>query len=105
MKARQVLKIASWFTLLCVATVVGLWWAYVRAPGPNVICEHIIEVTMAESRASGMSADSESRVIERTRDECIQHKRDKIQLRGRVKYATYAKCVMASTTLEDIYSC
>ena len=105
MKAGRIAKISSWFTLLVTATVFGLWWTYVRAPGPAVVCEHIIEVTVAESRASGMSSESEATVIERTRDECIQHKQDKILLRGRVEYARYAKCVMAADTLEDIYSC
>ena len=105
MNAGRIAKFASAFTLLCVATIIGLWWTFVRAPSPEEVCGHIIDVTLAESEATGMSQDSQGAVIEQTRRECIQHKRDKLQLRDRVTYAEYAKCVMAGETLEEIYGC
>jgi hypothetical protein len=98
-------KIASWVTLGLVAIVFGLWWAYVRAPSPAAVCDHIIEMTVAEARATGMSMESEAAIIEKTRQECIAHKLDKIKLRGRIKYARYAKCVVAHRTLDEIYGC
>lgn len=99
------LKIASLSVLVFVGALFTLWWAFVRAPGPAEVCDHIIDVTIAEAEQSNMSREAEADVIERTRDECISHKRDKIQLRGRIKYAEYAKCVMEATTLEAVYEC
>jgi hypothetical protein len=98
-------KIASWITLVIVAVVFGLWWRYVRAPTPTEVCDHIVEVTLAETAASGTSPESEAAIIERIKASCIQHKLDKIQLRGRIRYADYAKCVMAETTLAGVDAC
>lgn len=99
------LRIASLAIVVFVGTLFALWWAFVRAPGPAELCDHIIEVTVAEARQSDISQQAEADVVERTRQECIAHKRDKIQLRGRIRYAQYAKCVMAAQTLEEIYGC
>ena len=98
-------KIISFVILVLVAGLFAAWWAFVRAPGPAEVCDHIIDVTIAEAQATGMSREAEADVIERTREECIQHKRDKIQLRGRLDYADYAKCVVSAKTLDEIYKC
>jgi len=90
---------------LFVATLVTLWWFFVRAPGPHEVCEHIVEVTLTEAQAADMNAQSESALVTGLQERCIEHKLDKIKLRGRVKYARYAKCVMSASTLLDIESC
>lgn len=90
---------------LFVGTFVVLWAIFVRAPGPQEVCEHIVEVTMTEATAAGMSPESEASLVGGLQERCIKHKLDKMQLRGRVKYAEYAKCVMAATTLLDVESC
>lgn len=90
---------------LFVATLVTLWWIFVRAPGPQELCAHIVDVTMREAQAAQMNAESEAALLTGLQERCIEHKLDKIQLRGRVKYAAYAKCVMAAQTLLDIESC
>jgi hypothetical protein len=90
---------------LFVATLVTLWWIFVRAPGPEEVCDHIVEVTLNEARSAQMNPESEAALVSGLQERCIKHKLDKIQLRGRVKYADYAKCVMAADSLLDVESC
>ncbi len=90
---------------LFVATLMVLWMIFVRAPKPQQVCEHIVQVTLQEASAAQMSADSEAALVSGLQERCIAHKRDKIQLRGRVKYAQYAKCVMSASTLSAVESC
>lgn len=90
---------------LFVATLVTLWWVFVRAPGPEEVCDHIVEVTLNEARSAQMNPESEAALVSGLQERCIKHKLDKIQLRGRVKYADYAKCVMAADSLLDVESC
>ena len=90
---------------LFVATLVTLWWIFVRAPGPEEVCDHIVEVTLKEARSAQMNPESEAALVAGLQERCIKHKLDKIQLRGRVKYADYAKCVLAADTLLDVESC
>lgn len=90
---------------LFVATLVGLWALFVRAPGPEDVCEHIVDVTMREAQAAAMNPESEAALMAGLQERCVKHKLDKMQLRGRVKYAEYAKCVMAASALSEIESC
>ncbi len=81
------------------------WWMLIRAPGPVEVCDHIVKVTLQEAGEQGLSDESQGRLIEVTREQCIEHKLDKLQLRGRIKYADYAKCVVAAQTLTEIGHC
>lgn len=99
------MKVASSVVLGLVLVLFAVWWAFVRAPGPVAVCEHIMEVTLREAGDHALSHESLSRLVGSTRDQCLAHKRDKIQLRGRIKYAEYAKCVMAAETLGEIGRC
>lgn len=90
---------------LFVATLVVLWAIFVRAPGPADVCEHIVDVTMRDAQAASMNPQSEAALMAGLQERCVKHKLDKMQLRGRVKYAEYAKCVMAASTLAEVESC
>ena len=81
----------------------SLWWFFVRAPGPDSVCRHIVTVTMQD--AGQMSPASQDALVRSLEDRCIQHKLDIIQLRGRVVYSKYAKCVLSSSHLADIERC
>jgi len=81
------------------------WWLFVRAPSPFELCDHLVDVTLAESKAAGISIEAEAALVDGLRERCIQHKMDKIQLRGRIKYARYAKCVLAGTSVAAIDAC
>jgi len=85
--------------------VFGLWWTFVRAPGPETVCRHIVEVTMAEAGDSELSPASQDAIVRSLEERCVQHKLDIIQLRGRVVYSKYAKCVLGSTHLGEIERC
>lgn len=98
-------RIVSGTVLGVVVLLFALWWGFVRAPGPHEVCDHIIQVTLAESRGKGLDEQSQARLVESTREQCIEHKQDKILLRGRIKYAEYAKCVMAADDLLTIGRC
>ena len=91
--------------LAAVALLFGLWWAFVRAPGPQEVCTHIIEVTARESGQTELSLESQTAVIDQMRERCVQHKIDKIQLRGRVAWARYARCAMAADSLDGVLRC
>ena len=99
---RRALSIGS---LGAVALLFGLWWAFIRAPGPADVCAHIIDVTMRESGQSELAPESQTAVVDQLRERCMQHKVDKIQLRGRVVWARYARCVMAADTLDGLWRC
>ncbi|MBV1860109.1 MAG: hypothetical protein KUG77_16975 [Nannocystaceae bacterium] len=90
---------------LFVATLVVLWAIFVRAPGPETVCEHIVTVTIEEAQAASMNPQSEAALMSGLQERCVTHKLDKMKLRGRVKYAEYAKCVTAATTLAQIETC
>jgi hypothetical protein len=98
-------RIARWSVLGTLFVLFGLWWAYVRAPAPAEVCDHIVAVTTHEARQSGLSVVAEDAMVDKLRERCIQHKLDKIQLRGRLQYASYAKCVVERTTLIEIERC
>ncbi|MCA9652996.1 MAG: hypothetical protein H6712_18685 [Myxococcales bacterium] len=98
-------RIASISVLAVTVVLFSLWWAFLRAPGPAEICEHIIQVTLREAANTQMSPQSQERLVETTREQCIQHKQDKLLLRGRIKYAQYAKCVMEAEDLIEIGRC
>ncbi|MCH9679986.1 MAG: hypothetical protein K0V04_01025 [Deltaproteobacteria bacterium] len=99
------MRIASFVVLGLTIALFALWWGFMRAPGPVEVCEHIVQVTVREAGEHAMSPESLQRLVEDTRTKCIEHKLDKIQLRGRIKYAAYAKCVIGSQTLSDIGRC
>ncbi len=99
------MKIASGVILGLTIALFFVWWALIRAPGPVEVCDHIVEVTLREAGDQQLSDQTQARLIESTREQCIQHKRDKIQLRGRIKYASYAKCVVEAETLAAIGRC
>ena len=99
------MRLASAILLGLVLALFSLWFFFLRAPGPRDVCDHIIEVTLTEAEQKGIARETQADIIERMRSECIQHKLDKIQLRGRLKYAEYAKCVLAGSSLSGIESC
>lgn len=92
-------------SLGAVALLFGLWFAFVRAPGPQDVCRHIIEVTSREAAEGGVGGSGQDAVVDQLQARCVQQKLDKIQLRGRVVWAKYARCVMASDDLDTIWKC
>jgi hypothetical protein len=87
------------------ALLFGLWFAFVRAPGPQDVCRHIMQVTMREASQQDIGVEAQDAAMSQLEAKCIQHKLDKIQLRGRVVWAKYAKCVLAFDDLDQIWMC
>lgn len=98
-------KAAGLSTSVVIVGIAALWFAYVRAPGPVEVCTHIAEVTRRESEAAGIAPDTQATLADALHQRCLQHKYDKIQLRGRIAWARYAKCVVAADDLRAIGRC
>ncbi len=99
------MRVASLVVLSLTVVLFTAWWMFVRAPGPVEVCEHIMQLTLREAADQALSPESLQRLVQSTRADCIAHKADKIKLRGRIKYAAYAKCVMDSSTLTEQGRC
>jgi hypothetical protein len=99
------MKIASSIVLGIIVAVVGFWAFFVRAPAPPRVCDHIIDITLREAGQQGLAMETQAQLVEQLRERCIKHKIDKIELRGRLKYAEYAKCVLAAEELAEIERC
>ncbi|MEX1367735.1 MAG: hypothetical protein AB1Z98_31695 [Nannocystaceae bacterium] len=98
-------RVASASVLGVTLMLFAVWWLLLRAPTPAEVCDHIVQVTVREASDQAMSEASQQRLVETTMEQCIQHKQDKLLLRGRMKYAAYAKCVMAADDLIGIGRC
>lgn len=99
------MKIASAVVSIIVALLFGFWWGWVRAPGPETVCEHIITVTKSEAEDRSLELQSEAALVQQMKERCMKHKLDKIQLRGRLVWAEYARCIVASEHLAEIGRC
>lgn len=97
------MKIAGIVTTVIALILVGLWLAFVRAPDPEVVCEHKTAITLAESR--GEYAAAMENLLDRIKADCVKEKRKLLQLRGKVAYARQAKCILAATTLSEAELC
>lgn len=83
---------------LCVLT---FWLVYVRAPAPDEVCTHKIELVMQEVKP-GIDA---SALVESLKKSCVKAAEQKILLRGKIKYANYARCVVAAEDLMAAETC
>ncbi len=79
-----------------------LYVMFVRAPPPSEVCRHVVEITMREAQPGSPAATALALQLEA---HCVADKQRKIQWRGKLAYASQAKCIMAANTLEDIERC
>lgn len=100
---KRVTKIAwAIFAVLLVVTAV-FWFVRVRAPDPATICNHKVELvfeTVGSEQREGAEA-----LVDKLEVSCVEAAERKIQLRGKLVYADYAKCVMAANSLADAERC
>ena len=83
--------------------IVAFWFGWVRAPAPEAICQHKVDLvfsTVGEDQREGAEA-----LVGQLEVQCVDAARKKIQMRGKLVYAEYAKCVMAATTLDEAERC
>ncbi len=96
-------KVALGLVGLVVVAIVVFWFGWVRAPSPQVICQHKVELvfaTVGEDQREGAEA-----LVGQLEVQCVEAAKKKIQMRGKLVYAEYAKCVMAATTLDEAERC
>ncbi|MCA9661756.1 MAG: hypothetical protein KC486_25685 [Myxococcales bacterium] len=97
------MRIAGVIFLTLVAFLTLVWFFLLRAPSPEVVCDHIIEMTVAE--VGDKAPNARDALIDQLRLRCTKEKRTKLRLRGKYYYAEYAKCVMRSETLAEAEGC
>jgi hypothetical protein len=96
-------KVALGLLALSVVAVIVFWLGWVRAPSPEEICKHKIQLvieTVGEDQTEGADA-----LIGQLEGKCVEAAERKILLRGKIVYAKYAKCVMAAGSLMDAERC
>jgi hypothetical protein len=96
-------KVVLAVLVMSVVAVIVFWLGWVRAPSPEQICKHKIELVIAlagEDQTEGAEA-----LVGQLEGKCVEAAERKILLRGKIVYADYAKCVMAATTLMDAENC
>lgn len=101
---RVVLRTVSLAVL--VISVVGIfvfWLGWVRAPSPEQICRHKIDLVIATVGAD--QTEGADALIGQLEAKCVEAAERKIKLRGKLVYADYAKCVTAAETLADAENC
>ncbi|PRP91839.1 hypothetical protein ENSA5_52770 [Enhygromyxa salina] len=86
-----------------VVAVVIFWLGWVRAPSPEQICKHKIELVV--ETAGQQQDEGADALIGQLEAKCVAAARRKIQFRGKLVYAKYAKCVIAATTLAEAERC
>lgn len=79
------------------------WFLYVRAPPPEEVCQHLIDLTYEEAGDSAPKAVDA--LVGRLEERCVEDKTRIMQLRDKIEYAKYAKCVMAADNLGDAERC
>ncbi len=100
---RVVAKIAWGLLALAVVASIVFWFGWVRAPSPQEICAHKVELvfaTVGEDQREGAEALAAQLEVQ-----CVEAAKQKIQMRGKLVYAKYAKCVMAATSLDEAERC
>jgi hypothetical protein len=97
------MKIAGLVLLLLALVLGGLWIAYVRAPEPELVCDHKIAITLAE--VGDQHGQAVENLIDQLRLQCVKEKRKLLQLRGKIAYARQAKCILAASTLSAAERC
>ncbi len=79
------------------------WLGWVRAPSPTEVCKHKIGLVLAEVPAE--QREGADALIMQLELRCVEAAETKIQFRGKLVYAEYAKCVTRATTLGEAERC
>ena len=97
------MKIAGLVVLVLALVLTGLWFMYVQAPAPELVCEHKMAITLAE--AGEQHGAAVENLLDQLKLKCVKDKRTLLQLRGKIAYARQARCILAATTLSESERC
>ena len=99
----RLLSKIGWGALaVIVLAVFVFWFTKVRAPDPATICAHKVELVLEAGADQRGGAEA---LVGQLEAKCVDAAKRKIQMRGKLVYAEYAKCVMAATALSDAERC
>ena len=97
------MRLAAVIVLVLAAIVGALWFQFVVAPPAHEVCQHKSDVLVAE--ASGAHDEAVANLLDQYRLSCRKQADKTLQLRGKIAYARWAKCVMGSKTLSEAERC
>ena len=97
------MRIAGIVVLSLAAGLFAVWFFLLRAPPPEALCDHMIEMAIRET--GDRSPDATAALVDSLRLHCTKEKRNKLRLRGKYAYAEHAKCLMAARTLAEAEGC
>ncbi|KIG13596.1 hypothetical protein DB30_07927 [Enhygromyxa salina] len=100
---RVVRKVSLILLGACGVGVLVFWLGWVRAPSPEQVCKHKIQLvheTVGEDQTDGAEA-----LVGQLEANCVIAAKRKIQLRGKIVWAKYAKCVTSAPTLTEAERC
>ncbi len=83
--------------------ILGFWVIWVRAPSPEQVCRHLVDLTRAEGGATAPRAVDA--LVERIEARCVEDKARIMRMRDKMEYAKYARCVVDAATLGDAERC
>jgi hypothetical protein len=84
-------------------SVLGFWLVWIRAPDPQRVCAHLVDLARAEAGADTPRAVAA--LVERLERRCVEDKARIMRMRDKIEYAKYARCVVAAPTLGDAERC
>lgn len=84
-------------------SIFAFWLIYVRAPSPTQVCAHLIALTRQD--AGDTAPKAVDALVTRLEKRCVEDKTRIMQMRDKLEYAKYARCVVAATSLEDAERC
>jgi hypothetical protein len=98
----RILKIAGLSVVAFTVTAAVLWMIFVRAPSPEEVCAHRVELSYQAGAKATAAAET---LVDRLTTRCIEDEERRIRLRGRLVYAKYSKCVLSATDLGEAERC
>ena len=94
------MRIAGAVLAVLAVGIFAFWYGWVKAPSAQALCDHKIDLVRAEAE----DRDAEP-LIELLRQTCVDNAQRRVQMRGKLKYAVYARCVVKSKTLAESERC
>lgn len=96
-------KTAAVCVVIGIAATFVFWVGWVRAPSPHEVCAH--KIALIHETAGQQQAEAAGALVGQLEATCVSNIDRKIQLRGKLVYAEYAKCVTSATSLSDAERC
>ena len=96
-------KVSLILLVVMTVAVIVFWLGWVRAPSPEQVCKHKIQ--LVHETVGADQTDAGDALVGQLEANCVIAAERKIRLRGKLVWAKYAKCVSSASTLSDAERC